>query len=337
MDRHWCKRDNDRLKTRHDLEPVNPKNRIDMIRCYKLILGAKNIYVEECFKGNFIGVDFGIHMNLAGRFHESWKEFNKEFIPIYLEKHPEKKKTIAGLACATIWTISNYVKTGDIILCPDGSGSFMVAEVVGDYYYQANEILPHRRTVKWYPNKIDRTLMSDQLRSTAITRGTYCDLTRFADEIEKLIGGNKPVVIISTDETVEDPTVFALEKHLEEFLIQNWKQTELGRHYDIYEDEGELVGQQYPSDTGPIDILAISKDKKELLVVELKKGRVSDNVVGQVQRYMGYVKDELAEDNQVVKGVIIALDDDLRIRRALSVTKNIEFFRYQVSFKLFKG
>jgi restriction system protein len=72
-------------------------------------------------------------------------------------------------------------------------------------------------------------------------------------------------------------------------------------------------------------------------VVELKKGRVSDNVVGQIQRYMGYVKDELAEENQQVKGVIIGLDDDLKIRRALSVTINIEFYRYQVSFKLFKN
>jgi restriction system protein len=66
---------------------------------------------------------------------------------------------------------------------------------------------------------------------------------------------------------------FALEKHLEEFLVQNWQQTELGKNYDIYQEDGEIIGQQYPSDTGPIDILAISKDKKELLVVELKKGR----------------------------------------------------------------
>ena len=96
------------------------------------------------------------------------------------------------------------------------------------------------------------------------------------------------------------------------------------------------MGQQYPSDTGPIDILAISKDKKELLVVELKKGRVSDNVLGQLQRYMGYVLEELAEKEQIVKGVIIALEDDLRLKRALSVTQNIEFSSYQVSFKLVK-
>ena len=71
--------------------------------------------------------------------------------------------------------------------------------------------------------------------------------------------------------------------------------------------------------------------------MELKKGRVSDNVVGQIQRYMGFVKEELTVDNQQVKGVIIGLEDDLRIRRALSVTSNIEFYRYQVSFKLFKN
>lgn len=111
----------------------------------------------------------------------------------------------------------------------------------------------------------------------------------------------------------------------------------MGQNYDIFEEDGELVGQQYPSDTGPIDILAISKNKKELLVVELKKGRASDAVIGQVQRYMGYVLEELAEENQTVKGVIIALEDDLRLKRALSVTQNIDFYRYQVSFKLFKG
>jgi restriction system protein len=127
-----------------------------------------------------------------------------------------------------------------------------------------------------------------------------------------------------------------LEQHLEDFLIENWKSTELGKKYDIFEEGGEMVGQQYPSDTGPIDILAISKDKKELLVVELKKGRVSDIVVGQIQRYMGYVKDELAETNQVVKGVIIGFEDDVKIHRALSVTQNIDFYTYKIQFNLQK-
>ena len=102
---------------------------------------------------------------------------------------------------------------------------------------------------------------------------------------------------------------------------------------DIYEDD-EVFGQQFNTDTGPIDILAISKDRKELLVIELKKGKASDTVVGQVQRYMGYIKDEFLEGDQTVKGVIIALEDDLRIKRALSVTSDIAFYRYKVSFQL---
>ena len=69
-------------------------------------------------------------------------------------------------------------------------------------------------------------------------------------------------------------------------------------------------------------------------MVELKRGRASDVVVGQIQRYMGYVLDDLAEENQTVKGVIIALEDDLRIRRALQVASGIEFYRYQVNFTL---
>ena len=49
---------------------------------------------------------------------------------------------------------------------------------------------------------------------------------------------------------------------------------------------------------------------------------------------MGYVLEELAEPSQTVRGIIIALNDDLRIRRALAVTSNIDFMRYKVQFKL---
>ena len=97
------------------------------------------------------------------------------------------------------------------------------------------------------------------------------------------------------------------------------------------------MGQQFPTDTGRIDILAISKDRKESLVVELKRGRASDAVVGQIQRYMGYIKEELLESDQQVRGVIVALDDDVRIRRALAVTDRIDFYRYEVSFRLLPG
>lgn len=303
----------------------------------RVMLGAKSIFAKQCYDEGFIGADYDINEDLSNKLPEDWREFNATYRPMWLAGHPEKSKIAAGLACGMLWTICKGIKKNDIILSPDGSGNYYVGEVDSDYYYEPNEILFHRRKVNWYPTTISRSSMSQSLKNSTGSTGTVSDLKNYVEEIEELIGSNKPPSLVSTDQTIEDPSVFALEKHLEEFLIQNWKNTDLGVEYEIFEEEGELVGQQYPSDTGPIDILAISKDKKTILVVELKKGRVSDNVVGQIQRYMGYVKDELAEPDQKVKGIIIGLEDDLKIKRALSVTSNIEFYRYQVSFKLFKG
>ena len=60
-------------------------------------------------------------------------------------------------------------------------------------------------------------------------------------------------------------------------------------------------------------------------------------MVGQVQRYMGYIKEEIATSEQEVKGVIIAFDDDQKIKRALSVTNNISFYKYRINFSLIKS
>jgi restriction system protein len=49
---------------------------------------------------------------------------------------------------------------------------------------------------------------------------------------------------------------------------------------------------------------------------------------------MGFVKYEFAEPNQTLKVVIIILEDDLCIRIAPSVTNNIEYCRYEVSFEM---
>jgi restriction system protein len=160
-------------------------------------------------------------------------------------------------------------------------------------------------------------------------------MSEHGNEIESLVGEAQREVVSVDVEGVENPMSFVLERHLEDFLVSNWAHTDLGKKYDILAIDGELVGQQFPTDTGPIDILAQSKDGTELLVVELKRGRVSDQVVGQILRYMGYVSE--FDETKKVRGVIIGTDDDQKFRRALSMTANIEFMRYEVSFKLVKG
>jgi restriction system protein len=304
---------------------------------YRVMPGRKSVHAEECFTGGFIGADF-VDQDLSGQLPEEWRQFNKAFIPVFLAKYPEKTKISAGLACGGMWSIAKGFKTGDIVLCPDGSGTYRVGEVAGDYHYQPGEVLPHRRPVKWLSTTIARAAMSEALRNSTGSLGTVSTITAHQTEIEAFLSeGQTTTTIVASDPVVEDPVAFAMEKHLEAFLVTNWNQTELSDSFSIYEEDGEPVGQQYATDAGPIDILAISKDKKRLLVVELKRGRASDVVVGQILRYMGYVKEQIAEVDQVVEGVIIALDDDQKLRWALVSVPSISFYRYQVSFKLVKG
>lgn len=304
---------------------------------YRVMLGKKSIHAELGYKGNFVGAGFMADLDLTGKLPEDWRSFNKEFIPVWQSRNPGKSKISAGLACGSLWVIAKGIQKGDVVLCPDGQGNYYVGEVIEGYSYHQGEVLPHRRAVHWHAKTIERAAMSEGLRNSTGSIGTVSTITKYADEIEGFIAGSALPVVVSNDATVEDAAAFVMEKHLEDFLVQNWINTDLGKEFDIYEEDGESVGQQYATDTGPLDVLAISKDKKTLLVVELKKGRASDAVVGQVLRYMGYVQEELAETGQTVRGVIIALDDDQRIRRALAMVPTIEFYRYQISFKLVKG
>ena len=109
-----------------------------------------------------------------------------------------------------------------------------------------------------------------------------------------------------------------------------------GKKYDLIYGEGnELTSQQYPTDIGFIDILAKSKDDKEYLVIELKKGRSSDAVVGQTLRYISWVKRNLAEERKV-KGTVVVLDAEEKLKYSLYDQKDISLFTYKVSFDLKK-
>jgi len=309
----------------------------DKVREYfRVMLGAKSIHAELCFAENFIGVDWFPDTDLSGEFSDNWRDFNKKYVPIYLEQNPEKSKVVAGLACGMTYTLCKHIGTNDIVMCPDGNGNYRFGKILGDYHFKSGAILPHRRSIQWLNIETPRETLSEDLKNSAGSIGTISNISKHHVELERILNGVSNPIVISSDPSIEDASTFAMEKHLEDFLVQNWATTELSKNYDIVSDGGELVGQQFPTDTGPIDILAISKDKTEFLVIELKKGRASDSVVGQIQRYMGYIIEEMAEENQSVKGCIIAFEDDLRIKRALKINPSIDFYKYEISFRLKK-
>ena len=152
------------------------------------------------------------------------------------------------------------------------------------------------------------------------------DLKTILDYYKKSVS-----IEISQETSIQSQGLFYMEKQLEDFIIYNWDSTELGKKYDLIIEEGVLVSQQYRTEIGPIDILARDKKTKEYVIIELKKNQTSDDTIGQIARYMGWIQENKGES---VKGVIIAGEYDRRLDYALKMIPNVEVFLYKVNFKL---
>jgi hypothetical protein len=131
----------------------------------------------------------------------------------------------------------------------------------------------------------------------------------------------------------QESLLFPLEKFLEEFIVSNWDKTSLGKSLALHTEDEESA-TQYPTAIGPIDILARDKKTSDWVVIELKKAKSSDAVVGQLLRYMGWVKKHKATGNENVRGIIITSAPDDRIKYAMLVSNRISFYTYRVSFDL---
>lgn len=126
--------------------------------------------------------------------------------------------------------------------------------------------------------------------------------------------------------------LFYMEKQLEDFIIHNWDKTDFGKKYDLMYEDGELISQQFRTSIGPIDILAKDKTTGSYIVIELKKNQTSDDTVGQLARYMGWIKKEKSDAN--VRGVIIAGKYDRKLEYAIEMVPNTEVYLYRVDFVL---
>lgn len=128
---------------------------------------------------------------------------------------------------------------------------------------------------------------------------------------------------------------FRLERYLHEFLRDNWDRTSLGAEWALYGDEGaDEPGYEYPCAVGSIDLLAKHRTEPAWLVVELKRAQGSDQTVGQVLRYMGWVKQHLAQPGERVQGLVIAHESEAKLRYALLAAPGVDLMLYEVQFSL---
>ena len=126
---------------------------------------------------------------------------------------------------------------------------------------------------------------------------------------------------------------FALEGQLRDFMIANLSRILVaGTRLRLYKDSSGRSGREYPTAVGPIDILAVD-DAGNLFVFELKLERGPDRVLGQLARYMGWVKANLAQGTEV-RGVAVARTIDEKLRYAAAVLPDVLLLEYEIDFQL---
>jgi hypothetical protein len=126
---------------------------------------------------------------------------------------------------------------------------------------------------------------------------------------------------------------FVLEAQLRDFVAQNLRHVPIsGQRIQLYEDASGRDGIEYPTGVGPADILAVD-EAGNLFVFELKLDRGPDRALGQLARYMGWLKVNVAGEHQVF-GVIVARSIDERLRYAVTVMPNVTLLEYEVEFRL---
>jgi endonuclease len=122
-----------------------------------------------------------------------------------------------------------------------------------------------------------------------------------------------------------------LEKDLQSFLVRNLHMIEPGLR--LFEEKGRS-GIEYNAGGGRrIDILAVDA-AGAFVVIELKVVRSYDKVIGQLQRYMGWVESNLA-NQQAVRGIIVAseITEDLILATSF-IADRVKLLEYSLSFQI---
>jgi restriction system protein len=113
-------------------------------------------------------------------------------------------------------------------------------------------------------------------------------------------------------ESSQQSRISISEQNLEDFVVQDLTKIESGLC---------LVGRQLNTAAGRLDLLC-QDALGNYVVVELKKTKGTDQVIGQILRYMGWVTEAYPQKN--VRGIVIVGKKDDALRYAIKALANVE-------------
>ncbi len=256
----------------------------------------------------------------------------------YEEKRYTKNSGSITRAVNMIWNFYHEIGEGDIILARRGTKQLVaIGTAKGKAYYDENK---------------GRNLASDnsEYNHCSFVDVEWHDAPRNKEYDGKVVFGIQTIYEIGEaeyealakdvinieelEEGVQNQAQFFLEKYLQQFVIDNFDRIFGGNIVLLQDEQGNITGREYRTDVGRIDILAREPATNSFVVIELKKGRESDKVVGQILRYMGWIREELCQDGQNVKGMIICQEFDDKLYYATKAVPNITLKHYRIQFEL---
>lgn len=236
----------------------------------------------------------------------------------------------------------------------------LMRDMIEELGLEKGQIIQRHQVQNWfqkrYPKIKDGTISAHLIRlSTNARSRTHYSAKPHEDDLFFQIDSNhfrlydpaldptpiyeqqKADLLLTSDEPQEPELVeplreFAYEKDLQNFLAKNLALIEPG--LQLYEDEG-INGLEFPVGGRFIDILAVDSSNN-YVVIELKVSKGYDRVIGQLLRYMAWIKLHHAEPIQEVRGIIIAREISEDLLLACSSIKDIELLEYQLAVSLRK-
>jgi restriction system protein len=253
--------------------------------------------------------------------------------------YPHCSPPAARMSCRMLHKFYHSVRPGDMVIARRGTKKLAAIGIVERAaYYDPNKTMEVYGPGEGYSNHLD-VQWEETPRDKAFDAIVFGMQTIYEIPEEKYRALTRGDVAETSqtailEEGVQDQAEFVLEKYLEDFMVFNFDAIFKKKLVLFCDPEGS-VGQQFDTEeVGVIDILAQEPSSNSFVVIELKKGRESDKVVGQVLRYMGWVAENLCQPGQDVHGMIVCKEPDARLSYALKAAKNVSVKYYRVDFEL---
>ena len=233
---------------------------------------------------------------------------------------------VKGNPNVQVFVVECALKRGTDIDGPLLEREFKQAQIGGDVKIDQGLVLLQ---YQWGYGRDETFPLHDPRRVGEVIDWTHAALRVLFGHLEKQ--RNVVTVTAASGTETDAPADFtlALEKYLEDFLVEGWDS--LGWTTPL-----QYLGRQVPcGDLGFIDILAKDRGTGDFVVIELKRDQTDDEVVGQLSRYMGWIKEHRAGPTGVgMRGVIVVHEVTPKLRAAALAHENVQLYTYNVAIAL---